>query len=173
MKFLKIFSRINVDSAKPAEIAKSKLDFIVDIPEKTKEEMFNEAVKSVVRSQVKEAIRKQMVEMCYDGEIVRQQEKARNLVRVCERIFETRDGETLKFDKDFKDVVDGVTIETKDSNIIINGTISICDTNSLISKMNAIYPKCKIKCDLGRFYSIERLQFIMEDFLNNIVDTAL
>lgn len=56
----------------PEQIEDSKVEFVVEIPEKTKTELFDEAVKKVIREKLRETLKDELREMCYEEEQIRQ-----------------------------------------------------------------------------------------------------
>jgi len=56
--------------------AQSGMSFAVEIPEKTKEELFDKAVKGVVKEELRKLLLKEMAELCYSPEQISQTEIA-------------------------------------------------------------------------------------------------
>jgi len=56
----------------PSLVDDSKIEFKVEAPQLTREELFDDAVKQVIRSKVREAIKEQLIDMCYSDEVVTQ-----------------------------------------------------------------------------------------------------
>lgn len=60
----------------PEQIEDSKVEFVVEVPEKTKTELFDEAVKKVVKEKLREALKGDLRKMCYTEEQITQTELA-------------------------------------------------------------------------------------------------
>lgn len=53
---------------KPEEIEDSTVEFVIEVPEKTKTELFDEAVKDVVKRKLRNTVEQELIKLCYTPE---------------------------------------------------------------------------------------------------------